>query len=447
MDQFARTNTRYARSGDVNIAYQVVGDGPFDLVLVPGFITCIDYQWEIPSYERVYRKLASFSRLILFDKRGTGSSDRISNDRMPSLEQRMDDVRAVMDAAGSGQAALVGISEGGPMSALFAATYPQRTRALVLFAAYARRLIDDDYPHGVSRGNRERKLAALLDQYGGPVELETRAPSVANDERYQNWWATLLRLGASPAAAAALVEMNLEIDIRPILPTIHVPTLVMHRAGDRAISVGNGRYLAAHIPDAKYVELAGDDHLFWVGDTAAWLNEIEEFLTGVAPKPDHDRILATVLFIDMVSSTQRASELGDARWRELLDNYYSAVRREIARFSGREIRTTGDGALAVFDGPARAIRCAEAVRRAVATMGIEIRAGVHTGECERVADQVEGIAVHIGARVAALAAASEVLVSRTVKDLVAGSGLRFSDHGVHSFKGVPEKWQLFSVLA
>ncbi len=438
-----RPETRYARSGDVNIAYQVVGDGPRDLVLVPGWVSNLDVFWEEPSMERFLQRLASFSRLILFDKRGTGLSDRVSD--MPHLETRMDDVRAVMDAVRSTRAALLGYSEGGPMCALFAATYPERTTALIMIGSFARRLWAPDYPCGATREEWDRFVDQSVREWGGPVGLEPRAPSVAGDARFKEWWARLLRSGASPGANRALLTMNCEIDVRPVLPAIRVPTLIVHNVGERAIPVEMGRYMAERIHGVKYVELPGQDHLPWVGNADQILDEVEEFLTGVRRGAEPDRVLATVMFTDIVDATRKATELGDRRWRDLLDAHHATVREQLAKFRGREIDTAGDGFLAAFDGPARAVRTAAAIADGVKTLGLDIRAGLHTGECEVMGPKLGGIAVHIGARIAALAKASEVLVSSTVKDLVAGSGLRFEDRGTHALKGVPGEWHLFAV--
>jgi pimeloyl-ACP methyl ester carboxylesterase len=436
---------RYARSGDVNIAYQVLGAGPPDLVFVQGWVSNLESFWQEPSHARFLRRLASFSRLILFDKRGTGLSDRVPVSELPSLEQRMDDVRAVLDAVGSERTALMGLSEGGPMCILFAATYPERTAALVMIGAYARRLWAEDYPFGASPEEYDAFLESIEQGWGGPVGLDARAPSLAGDERFRSWWSTNLRMSASPAAAYALTRMNGEIDVRHALPAVSAPTLILHRVGDRALPVEGSRYMAERIPGAQLVELPGDDHLPAVGDPDAILDEIEEFLTGVRRGPDPDRILATVLFTDVVGSTERASRLGDRGWRELLEQHHVLVRRELERWRGKEVDTAGDGFLATFDGPARAIRCACAVRDAVRGLGLEIRAGLHSGECDILGSSVSGIAVHIGARVAALADAGEVLVSSTVKDLVAGSGIVFSERGEHLLKGVPEIRRIYAV--
>ncbi|HEX6508515.1 MAG TPA: alpha/beta fold hydrolase [Chloroflexota bacterium] len=437
--------TRYARSGDVSIAYQVVGDenAALDLVVVPGWVSHVEYMWEDPRIAHYLGRLASFSRLITLDKRGTGLSDR--GVEPPTLEQRMDDVRAVMDAVGSEQAALLGVSEGGVMSALFAATYPERTSALVLYATYAKRVWSPDYPWAPTPEERQEFYDAIEQEWGGPVGLENVAPSVANDPGFQRSWATYLRMGASPGAALALARFNTEADIRHVLPTIRVPTLVLHRTDDRDMKVEESRYIAARIPGAKYVELPGEDHVWWAGDMDAILDEVEEFLTGVRRGPEVDRVLATVLFTDIVGSTEQAVELGDRRWGQLLEAYYALVRRELERFRGREVDTAGDGFLATFDGPARAIRCARSISAEAARLGLQIRAGLHTGECELAGDKVRGIAVHTAARVVSKAGAGEVLVSSTVKDLVAGSGIQFEDRGIHTLKGVPGEWRLFAV--
>ena len=431
--------TRYAKSGDVHIAYQVFGEGPVNLVLAPPFVSNIENYWTFPDLERWLLRLASFARVVMFDKRGTGMSDRVAE--LPGLDQRIDDLRAVMDAAGMEQAALLGISEGSPLAALFAATYPDRCRALVLYGGFVR--FSSWFP-------TEEALAAFLgyiDQaWGSGGSLPFFAPSLANDPAAQQWMGRFERLGASPAAVTALMRMNSQIDISGIVSTIRVPTLVIHRTEDVTINVEGGRYLAKHIPGARYIELPGKDHPPWIGDNAMEIAEaIEEFLTGTRAPVTVDRVLATVLFTDIVGSTEKAAALGDRRWRDLLDNHHATIRRNLTRFRGREIKTTGDGILATFDGPARGVRCACAIAEEIRPLGIEVRAGLHTGECEMIDDDVGGIAVHIGARVAALAGAGEVLVSSTVKDLVAGSGLRFGDRGSQSLKGIPGEWHIFAV--
>jgi class 3 adenylate cyclase len=442
--------TRYARSGDVSIAYQVVGDGPFDLVYVPPFASHVELAWSIPDTAFFLRQLASFSRLIRFDKRGQGMSDPVSG--AATLETRMDDVRAVMDAVGSERAALLGLSEGGPMSILFTATYPERVWALVVVGSYARVLWAPDYPWG----NREEDYRSYIEQVSrewGTAEYSARvaahlAPSA--DEEGKRALATLLRQSSSPGSAAAYARMNMEIDVRHVLSAIRVPTLVLNREGDSKAMVGGSRYLAEHIAGARHVELPGSDHSIAAGDTEPPLREIEWFLAEAwAERAWEDstpeRVLATVLFTDIVGSTARASELGDARWRELIHAHHGLIRRQLVRFRGTELDTAGDGFFASFDGPARAIRCASAITEGVRELGIEVRAGLHTGECERIDHKVGGIAVNIGARVAAEAGAGEVLVSSTVKDLVAGSGIEFRERGIAQLKGVPGEWRLFAV--
>ena len=436
--------TKYAQSGDVSIAYQVVGSGPLDLLIVPGFISHLEQAWEDPAYSRFLKRLASFSRLIQFDKRGTGLSDRIAG--IPTLEERMDDVRAVMDATGSERAALFGVSEGGSMSILFSATYPERTSALILYGSIARGSWAPDYSWG-DRLDQEHEdwLEGWRKEWGGPYGIETFAPSAAHDAQFRQWWAKYLRLGASPSAVINVFRMNAAIDVRDILPAVHVPTLVLHRLGDQAIEIEHGRYIAQHIPGARLVELSGDDHLWWVGDSESIVNEIQEFLTGERPVVEPDRVLATVLFTDIVDSTKRAAEMGDRRWRDLLDRHNTVMHTEIDRFKGRVVKSTGDGFLATFDGPARAIHCALAASEEARRLGIEIRSGLHTGEVELIDGDVGGIAVHTAARVLAEASASEVWTSRTVKDLVAGSRFKFSEQGTYKLKGIAGDWPLFTV--
>jgi class 3 adenylate cyclase len=442
---------RYARSEGASIAYQVVGDGDRDLVFVPDFSSNLVYGWEHPYWRDFYALLARSFRLILFDKRGTGLSDRVSPNELPTLEQRMDDVRAVMDAAGSERASLFGASEGGPMCALFAATYPDRVQSLVMYGSYARGLPDDDYPWASTRWitspeDLETMLEVLEEGWGEPHEfLGFWGPSIAETARFKEWWARYLRISASPAAAVALSRMNHQIDVRHVLPAIQAPTLLIHRAEDSLVIADGSRYMSDRIPDARYVELPGEDHLWFFGDQDALLDEIEQFLTGTRQVREPDRVLATVMFTDIVGSTERAAELGDQRWREVLVSHESVVRAQLKRFRGREINVLGDGVLATFDGPARAIRCAQVICDEVRSLGIEVRAGLHTGECEVRNGDIAGIAVHTGARVSAKASPSEVLVSSTVKDLVAGSGIEFEDRGVHELKGVPGEWRLYAV--
>jgi pimeloyl-ACP methyl ester carboxylesterase/DNA-binding winged helix-turn-helix (wHTH) protein len=438
--------TMYALSGDVNIAYQVIGEGPLDLVFVMGWVSHLEYFWREPSFARFLLRLASFARLILFDKRGTGLSDRVPINELPTLETRMDDVRAVMDAVGSDRAALCGVSEGGPMCSLFAATYPEKTLALVMIGTYAKRIRDADYPWAPTTEERQHFFEELKQHWGGPVGLEERAPSVANDPQFREWWATYLRMGASPGAALALTQMNAEIDVRQVLPSIRVPTLVIHRSEDLCLKVEEGRYVAERIPGSKYVELPGQDHLPFVGDQDAILNEVEGFLNGVVRHTlELDRVLATVLFTNIVDSQEQAARLGESRWAEVLERLRVQVHKEIEWYRGREIDMVGDRPLAIFDGPARAIRCACAISEYAARLGVAMRAGLHTGECDMVSGQVGGIAPEIGLQVANLATGDEVLVSSTVKDLVAGSGIRFEDRGAHQLAGVPGEWRLFAV--
>src|SRR5919198_683952 len=433
--------TRYAKSGDLHVPYQIVGAGPFDLPPTPGFVPTVEAMWDEPLLARFLHRLASFSRLILFDKPGTGLSDRVPVDRLPTLEERMDDLRAVLDAAGSEQAALLSHSEGGNLAVLYAATYPERTRALVTTGMFAARVRSPDYPWAPTPEQRERMIEELEREWGKPDPLVDLVPSRANDRAFMERFAAYTRRSASPGAAAALMRMNTYIDVRAVLPTITVPTLVIHHTDDRDASVEEGRWIAAQIPAARFLELPGEDHLPWAGDQDRLLDEVEEFLTGTRPVREPDRVLATVLFTDIVGSTERAAELGDRRWRELLE---AAVRAELARYGGREVDTAGDGFLATFDGPARAIRAAHAIRDSVRALGLEVRAGLHTGECELANGKVRGIAVHTGARVAGLAGPGEVLVSSTVRDLVAGSGIAFEERGEHELKGVPGMWKVYA---
>jgi class 3 adenylate cyclase len=437
--------TRYATSDGVNIAYQVVGSGPFDLVYVPWWVSNIEVMWEEPRLADFLERLASFSRLILFDKRGTGLSDPVPDDDLPTLERRMDDVRAVMDAAGSERAALLGHSEGGNMCIVFSASFPERTSALVLMGCYAKRSRSDDYPWAPDPMERDRDIEETERTWGRVDPTPTLAPSLVDDQAFRSWLRRYLRLSASPHAAAAVLRMNTGIDTRAVLPAIRVPALCIYRSEDPDVKVEEGRYIAGLIPGARFVELPGADHLMWTGDAAVMLDEIEGFLTGVRRGPEPDRVLATILFTDIVGSTERAASLGDRAWSALVGRHHAAIRRELERFRGREVDTAGDGFLATFDGPARAVRCAVAANEAVSELGLEIRAGVHTGEVELAGAGIRGLAVHVGARVAGLAMAGEVLVSRTVRDLVSGSGIVFDDRGEHALKGVPEPWQVFAV--
>jgi class 3 adenylate cyclase len=433
--------THYARSGDVHIAYQVVGEGPLELVYIPGWISQVEHYWEDPEVAGYFNRLASFSRLILFDRRGTGMSDPVVN--APTLEDQMDDVVAVMDAAGAERAAVFAWLEGGAMGALFAATHPERTRALVLYEAMPRMSWAPDYDWAMRREEREEQLRR---PWGEGSLLESLSPSAAGNERLRQWFARLERLAASPGTAAKLQMMNAEVDVRAVLPSIQVPTLVMHRAGDRFVDIRHSIYLADHIPGARFVELPGNEVFSFNNDAEMLIDEIEEFLTGARHAPHAERVLATVMFSDIVDSTRRAAELGDRRWRELIDSMERSVMRELVRCRGRAVKTMGDGFLATFDGPARAIRCATAIRQGARNeFGLDVRSGLHTGEIEVLGNDVGGIAVHIGARVGAAARPGDVLVSGTVKDLVVGSGISFEDRGEHELKGVPGTWRLWAV--
>jgi len=439
----SQPKTKYARTGDVSIAYQVVGDGPIDIVYVPGFVSHVELIWDLPPAVHLIERMASFARLILFDKRGTGLSDPVVG--APMLEERMEDVRAVMEAAGSERAVLLGVSEGVPMSILFAATHPELTTALVLYGGMARSTWAPDYPWATPADALIESSLEMAPYMFEGAAIEIMAPSMADDPAARESFARFQRYAATPAMLEQVFMMFLDIDIRPILPTVDVPTLVLHRRGDHAVNYRGSEWMATQIPGAKYVELKGIDHAVYAGDSDAIVDEIEEFLTGARRATEIDRVLATVMFTDIVDSTKRASAMGDRPWRDLLESCNDAIRRELTRFSGREIKTLGDGMLATFDGPARAIRCSLAVIDAVKSLGIEVRVGLHTGEVELVGDDVAGIAVHIAARVGALAESGEVLVSGTVKDLVAGSGIAFSERGEHVLKGVPDTWRLFAV--
>ena len=437
------TAVRFARSGEVNVAYRVVGDGPIDLVYAQGAYTHLDVYWELPAFRHYCERLAEFSRLILFDKRGYGMSDRVPS--ATTLEERMDDIRAIMDAVGSERAAIIGESEGGPLALLFAAAHPERTAALILQGAEVRERTDDDWPWGeATQAEHEANMAGLAARWGSGTGIWQIAPSVHGAEWARAWRAKVQLNAATPSAAEAFMRMAFEIDVRDVVPTVKVPTLVIHATDDGVCHVENGRFLARHIRGARLVELPTADHVPWF-DPEPTVAEIREFLTGTRETARPDRVLVTVLFTDLVMSTEVATSLGDRRWRDLLEQHHATVRRELARFDGREIDTVGDGFFATFDGPARAIRCAQAIVGAVADLGLAIRAGLHTGEVEVLADKVAGIAVNIGARVAGHAAAGEIVVSSTVRDLVAGSGLAFTDRGRTTLKGVDGDWQLFAV--
>ena len=441
--------TYYARSGEVHIAYQVVGDGPFDLVFVPGFVTHVELQWKLPGMDTFIGDLGSFSRLIRFDKRGTGMSDPVSG--APTLETRMDDVRAVMDAVGSRRAAFYGLSEGAALSILFAATYPERTAALVLRSCSPRTLWAPDFPWGRSDEAYQREVDQALQVYAPRTEARDAVRALGmSDEAEVESFIDYIRYGASPGMLAALYRMNRDIDVRDVLPAVRVPTLVMHGSDDQIVPIDAGAYVAQRVRSARFVELPGIGHLALRSGGTGIQTEIEGFLTGVWrsggwEEAEPDRMLATVLFTDIVDSTTKAIELGDREWRDLLERHNALVRQELMRFRGTEVDTTGDGFLAAFDGPARAIRCARAIADGVHDLGLSIRAGLHTGECELLDGKIAGIAVHTGARVIAHAGADEVLVSSTVRDLVAGSGIAFTERGIHELKGIPGEWRLFAV--
>jgi class 3 adenylate cyclase/predicted alpha/beta hydrolase len=437
--------THYARSEHGNIAYQVTGDGPIDVVFVGDWMNHVEWQWEEPHHARFLARLASFSRLILFDKRGTGMSDPVPLDELPTLEQWMDDVRTVIDAVGAEQVALVAHAAGGSMAMLFAATYPERVSGLVLVSSFATMRRHDDYPVGIPPSIADTVLEWLSEGWGTGDTLDVMGPSAAADPQMRQWLGRFQRLSASPGAAAAMIRWVLRIDVRDVLGAVRVPTLVLTRADDQFVRSAHGRYLAEHIPSARFVELPGQDYFYFVGDTELLLDEVQEFLTGVREAPEPDRVLATVMFTDIVGSTEQGAALGDRAWRDMVERHHTAVRRQLERFRGREVDTAGDGFFATFDGPARAIRCAEAIRDAVGAVGIDVRIGLHTGECQLLDDKISGIAVNIGARVGSQAGPGEILVSRTVVDLVAGAGIDFADRGTHALKGVPGEWQLYAV--
>jgi pimeloyl-ACP methyl ester carboxylesterase len=428
-----RPETRYAKSGDINIAYQVLGNGPVDLIYVPGWVTHLEYGWEEPSLARFYRELASFSRLILFDKRGTGLSDQSAN--LPTLEQRMDDVRAVMEAVDSERAVVFGMSEGGNMAMLFAATYPERTIALITFAVFAKRIYEPDYPWAPTLEERQKFYDAIQKGWGGPVGIEDLSPSRADDQQFRSWWASYQRRSASPRAALILAQLNTSIDVRHVLPAIRVPTLVMHRTGDCDAKIEEGRYIAAHIPGAKLVELAGADHLLWTGDQDAVLREVESFIGSIGENPEVDSILATGLYITAKSTADRD-----------LDRFHPLAIRETEWFKGRVSEAGNHAFFATFDGPIRAIRCAKAIRDSALEVGIETKAGLHTGLCEMRGDKSSGPPVEISKRLADLAAAGEVLLTNAVVDLVSGSDVSFTDRGTFNIEGVPKHFRVFSAV-
>ena len=433
----------YAESRGLKVAYAVMGDAPLDLVFVPGFVSHVEALLEFPPIARPIGRLTRFARVIVFDKPGTGLSDPVEG--VPTLEQRMEDLTAVLDAAGVERAALFGASEGAPMSALFAATHVERVIALVMYGSYAKGAWAEDYPWAPTPEQTAAGVELIEEGWGQGFWLDVYAPSFAEDPKLVRWWARYERQAASPTMAKAISQLATEVDVREILPAIRVPTLVVHRKGDIAVPVEGARYIAERIRGARLVELDGCDHFPFAGDVDALIDEVESFLTGARPVRPVDRRLLTVLFSDIVGSTERAAELGDRRWRSLLERHDEIARVQIEREGGRAVKATGDGFLATFEGPARAIQCARALHSATEPLGIELRAGIHTGECEVMGDDIGGVCVHLAARVCGLAGPGEVLVSRTVKDLVVGSGIEFSERGVHELKGIPGEWELFSV--
>lgn len=436
--------THYTRTGDLNIAYQVVGGGPVDIVVIDQWFSNMDLQWEFPPLARLLERIAGFGRLILFDKRGTGLSDSVPLRDQPTLEEWMDDLSAVLEAVGSSRAAIVGCIAGGYLAMLYAATFPERVSSLVLIDAYPRGSRAADYPCGLDAGVVSGNLHSIEDRWGEGVLLDFLGPGLAGDRDLRRDWSRYERSSSSPRSAMAMIRMMYASDVREVLPAIRVPTLVIHHENATRIPICHGEYLAGHIPGARLVRLPGEDNFLWAGDQTAIVGEIQEFVTGQRAAPEPDRLLATVLFTDIVGSTDVAARIGDRRWREVLGEHHAIVRSEIRRFRGREIDTAGDGFLATFDGPARGIRCALAIGAALRSLDLEIRAGLHTGEIERMGDNIGGIAVHIAARVSALAGAGEVVVTRTVTELVAGSGVTFEDRGDQELKGVPGRWQLYA---
>ena len=437
------TETQYARRGDLHIAYQILGTGPIDILLLDQWFSHMDAQWDVAQLAAFRERLASFGRLIMFDKTGTGLSDPVPTSTLPTIDEWMADVPAVLDAVGSERAALVTNLGGGLMAISFAAAQPERVSALVLVDCFARFVVADDFPIGAPPDAVDEGIREASARTGQGIMIDLFAPSLARDARLRNTWSRYERQAASPGSTAATVGLMYRSDVRPLLPMIQVPTLVIHRSDATGFRVEHGRYLAEHIPGAAFVELPGIDNLIWAGDQDAVVAEIQAFLTGIRPLRDPQRVLATVLFTDIVGSTKLAAELGDARWRTLLAEHYRDVRRQLDLSGGHEVKTVGDGILATFDGPARAIRCAAAIRDDGRALGIELRAGLHTGEVEVQPNDIAGLAVHIGARISALASAGEILTSATVKDLVAGSGIAFEDRGAHELKGVPGVWRVY----
>ena len=445
----APPETRYARNGTIHLAYQVLGSGPPNLLVVQsGPNSHVDWNWMEPSLARFIRRLASFSRLIMYDNRGVGLSDPVPGGAAPTMDEQVDDIRAILGETGCEQAVLAGNLAGCAPALVFAATHPERVESLILLGGYARLRADAGYPQGLDQADIDLIAEAILDTWGSGADLDLIAPTVAGDDNFRRWYAQVQRMSASPATAVAMARQWFEVDVRSVLPTIQVPTLVMGRATSVIFPVQHTRYLAEHIADAKYLEFSEADMLYFTGDADQVLDAIEEFVTGMRPLPSPDRFLGTVLFLDVAGSTQLAAEIGDSRFRELIDGFHQLVRRQLDRYQGRLVDTAGDGALALFDSPARAIACAEAVRDGVRALGLQVRAGVHTGEMEHApGGEIRGIAVHTGARVAALAGPGEILVSRTIRDLVAGAPIQLDSRGVHKLKGVPGSWEVFAVAS
>jgi pimeloyl-ACP methyl ester carboxylesterase len=437
--------TQYVRSGDTHIAYQVVGEGPFDIVYVPGWVSHVELCWEDPLYARFLNQLSSYARLIMFDKRGTGLSDRVPNDQLPTLEERMDDLNVVMKAAGSDRAAVFGFSEGGNLSALFAATYPERTAALIMFGTFAKRIWSEDYPWAPKPTDREKEYELIERDWVSLTDLKHYVPSLANDEAALRRLATYLRRAASPGASVSLLRMNTKIDITQVLPTIRVPTLVLHRSHDLDANVEEGRWIADHVPNAEFVELPGGDHMPWVGDQNSVLSEIQNFLTGSRPISEETHALATILVTDIVGSTELVQKIGDQAWRDLLDRHDAICTDAIQRYRGQLINQTGDGIVAAFDGPKRGIDCAKEISQQIQALGIEVRCGLHAGECELRGRDTAGLAIHVAARVSALANGREILVTEAIKGLVSMQDNEFDDHGMHHLKGFPNQWQIFAI--
>jgi pimeloyl-ACP methyl ester carboxylesterase len=435
-------DTCYAKSGDLSIAYQVFGSGDVNLVLIPGWASHVENIWTLRDFADGAEKLAHFARVVLLDRRGTGLSDPVSDP--PTLEERMDDVRAVLDAVGWERAAIWGISEGGPMAMMFAATYPDRTQALLLYGTFARFSRGDDYPHGYPPEATSTWMPGLGTTWGTGELSRSFAPSKSGDAATMRVLARLERMAMSPGTARKLFGLMTQLDVRHVLPAIRVPTLILHRRDDKPVRVGHARYLAERIDGSRYVELAGEDHLPWCGDVDALLAEVREFLTGERTEVEPDRVLTTIVFCDIVESTRRLAELGDQGWKQVLAGFYALADDKLRHFRGRKLDTAGDGLFAAFDGPARAVRCGAALARAVQPLGVQLRVGVHTGECEVLGEKYSGMAVHLGARVASLAEPGQVLVSSTVKNLVVGSGIEFEDLGRHALRGVPGDWHLFA---